>query len=46
MAMPQKDERIEELKRLDALREWAVLHGDKEEAERLRKQMEALAEDM
>ena len=46
MAMPQRDDRIEEFKRLDALCEWAVLHGDKEEAERLRKMMEHLADDM
>ena len=46
MAMPQKDDLIEEFKRLDALREWAVLHGDMEEAERLRKMMEHLADAM
>ena len=46
MAMPQKDERIEEFKRLDALREWAVLHGEVEEAERLGKLMEHLADEM
>lgn len=36
MAMPQRDETIEEIKRLDALLEYAVMHGDEEEAERLR----------
>ncbi len=46
MAMPQRDDRIEEFKRLDALREWAVMHGDEEEAERLRKMMEHLADEM
>ena len=35
MAMPQRDDTIEEIKRLDALLEYAVLHGDEEEAERL-----------
>ena len=44
MAMPQRDDKIEELKRLDALREWAELHGDTAEAERLRKMMEHLAD--
>lgn len=28
MAMPQRDNTIEELKRLDALLEYAVMHGD------------------
>ena len=28
MAMPQRDETIEEIKRLDALLEYAVMHGD------------------
>ena len=27
MAMPQRDERIEEIKRLDALLEYAVVHN-------------------
>ena len=31
--MPQRDETIEEIKRLDALLEYAVMHGDEEEAE-------------
>ena len=33
MAMPQRDETIEEIKRLDALLEYAVMHGDEAEAE-------------
>ena len=33
MAMPQRDDTIEEIKRLDALLEYAVMHGDEEEAE-------------
>ena len=28
MAMPQRDETIGEIKRLDALLEYAVMHGD------------------
>lgn len=36
MAMPQRDNTIEELKRLDALLEYAVMHGDEAEAERIR----------
>ena len=37
MAMPQRDETIEEIKRLDALLEYAVMHGDEAEAARLRR---------
>ena len=36
MAMPQRDETIEEIKRLDALLEYAVMHGDEAEAARLK----------
>ena len=36
MAMPQRDDTIEAIKRLDALLEYAVMYGDEEEAERLR----------
>ena len=36
MAMPQRDDTIEAIKRLDALLEYAVMHGDEAEAERLR----------
>ena len=32
MAMPQRDNAIEEIKRLDALLEYAVQHGDEAEA--------------
>ena len=31
MAMPQRDETIQEIKRLDALLECAVMHGDEAE---------------
>ncbi len=36
MAMPQRDEKIEAIKRLDALLEYAVMHNDEPEAERIR----------
>ena len=38
MAMPQRDNAIEEIKRLDMLLEYAVEHGDEAEAERLREE--------
>ena len=44
MAMPQRDDTIEELKKLDALLEWAVMHGDEAEAERLRERLRELAD--
>ncbi len=31
MAMPQRDNTIEVIKRLDALLEYAVMHGDEED---------------
>ena len=40
----QRDKLIEELKRTDALLEYAVMHGDVEEAERLREKMRKLTE--
>ena len=39
MAMPQRDNVIEEIKRLDALLEYAVEHGDEAEAERIREEL-------
>ena len=39
MAMPQRDDTIEAIKRLDALLEYAVMHGDEEEAERIREEL-------
>jgi len=39
MAMPQRDDTIEALKRLDLLLEYAVMHGDEEEAERIRAEL-------
>ena len=44
MAMPQRDDTIEAIKRLDALLEYAVMHGDEEEAERIREELRKLAE--
>ena len=46
MAMPQRDETIEEIKRLDALLEYAVMHGDEEEAERIREALRRLIDRM
>ena len=44
MAMPQRDDTIEAIKRLDALLEYAVMHGDEEESERIREELRKLAE--
>ena len=44
MAMPQRDEMIEEIKRLDALLEYAVMHDDEAEADRLRAELAKLVE--
>ena len=44
MAMPQRDETIEEIKRLDLLLEYAVQHGDEAEAERLREELKRLTD--
>ena len=44
MAMPQRDETIEEIKRLDALLEYAVMHDDEAEAARLRAELTKLME--
>ena len=44
MAMPQRDNAIEEIKRLDALLEYAVQHNDTAEAERLREELRRLTE--
>ena len=40
----QRDKLIEELKRTDALLEYAVRHGETEEAERIRAELRRLAE--
>ena len=44
MAMPQRDETIEDIKRLDALLEYAAMHGDEAEAERIRAELKRLVE--
>jgi len=44
MALPQRDNLIDEIKRTDALLEWAVQHGEAEEAERLREKLRRLTE--
>ena len=55
MAMPQRDNvirrrsasyggQVEEIKRLDALLEYAVQHNDTAEAERLREELRRLTE--
>ena len=46
MAMPQRDEKIEAIKQLDALLEYAVMHGDAEEAERIREELRKLTDDV
>ena len=44
MALPQRDNLIDEIKRIDALLEYAVMHGELEEAERLREKLRKLTE--
>jgi hypothetical protein len=55
MAMPQRDDppsrcalrrtsTVEAIKRLDVLLEYAVMHGDEEEAERIRAELHKLTE--
>ena len=44
MAMPQRDMTIEEIKRLDALLEYAVAHNDAAEAARLRAELTRIVE--
>ena len=44
MAMPQRDETIKEIKRLDVLLEYAVMRGDEAEAARLRAELTKLVE--
>ena len=46
MAMPQRDSTIDAIKRLDALLEHAVMHGDKEEAERIREELRRLTDEV
>ena len=46
MAMPQRDDKIEAIKRLDLLLEYAVQHGDEAEADRLRAALRRLTEEI
>ena len=46
MAMPQRDDTIEAIKRLDLLLEYAVMHGDEEEAERIRAELCKLTDEV
>ena len=46
MAMPQRDDTIEAIKQLDALLEYAVMHGDEAEAERLREELRKLTDEV
>ena len=46
MAMPQRDETIEAIKRLDLLLEYAVMHNDEAEADRLRAELRKLTEEI
>jgi hypothetical protein len=46
MAMPQRDGTIEAIKRLDALLEYAVMHGDEEEAGRIREELRKLTDEV
>ena len=46
MAMPQRDDTIEAIKRLDALLEYAVMHDDAEEAERIREELRKLTDEV
>ena len=43
MAMPQSDGLIDEIRKTDLLLEYAVRHGEVEEAERLRAKLRRLA---
>ena len=44
MVTPQRDETIEEIKRLDALLEYAVMDDDEAEVARLRAELTKLVE--
>ena len=43
MAMPQRDELIDEIQKTDLLLEYAVQYGEVDEAERLRAKLRRLA---
>ena len=44
--MPQRDDTIKAIKRLDALLEYAVMHDDEAEAERLREELRKLTDEV
>ena len=46
MEIPQRDDTIEAIKRLDALLEYAVMHGDEEEVERIREELRKLTDEV
>ena len=46
MAMPQRDDTIEAIKRLDALLEFAVMHGGEKEAERICEELHRLTDEV
>ena len=46
MAIPQRDDTIEAIKRLDVLLEYAVMHGDEEEAERIREELRRVTDEV
>ena len=46
MAMPRGDDTIEAIKRLDALLEYAVMHDEEEEAERIREELRRLTDEV
>jgi len=46
MAMPQRDDTIEAIKRLDLLLEYAVMHNDEAEAERIREELCKLTDEV
>ena len=46
MAMPQRDDTIEAIKRLDLLLEYAVMHGDEKEAKRIREELRKLTDEV
>ena len=43
MALPQRDNLIDAIQKTDALLEYAVMHGEEAEAERLRAKLRKLA---
>lgn len=43
MAMPQRDNLVDEIQKADILLEYAVLHGEMDDAERLRAKPRKLA---